>query len=363
MILGVAAYASAVEVSLPESGKTWADYTWTLNGTDYSGTVQNYTLNLQKGSSGNALVSPDKYSIRIYAGAQLTVTAPEGVTFDKVTVTINATGNKATSATAEGWTVSEFTDGVFTMTASAPQTSVTFDGNGKQLRVASMVINASGEGTNPTPGPDPQPQPEGDKYNKISSNDQLVDGSYVMVVGEQFGAAISATDSFGRLNLTDATFDGDAVVVEAVNAIEIKKEAAGYTMVDSYGRYLGMDATHLTSFQLYTEAGEGCYWTIDVTAEGAKINSTLNPTCLVGVTKGNQGTWYTNIAPANEPTEYQLPALYLKEKSDAINDVNVDNSEAPVEYFNLQGMRINEPAAGQIVIRRQGNQVSKIFVK
>ena len=47
-----------------------------------------------------------------------------------------------------------------------------------------------------------------------------------------------------------------------------------------------------------------------------------------------------------------------------ISDVVVDNNEnAPVEYFNLQGVRINEPAAGQVVIRRQGNKTTKLFVK
>ncbi|MDE6136052.1 MAG: hypothetical protein K2F97_01095, partial [Muribaculaceae bacterium] len=56
-----------------------------------------------------------------------------------------------------------------------------------------------------------------------------------------------------------------------------------------------------------------------------------------------------------------LPKLYVS-KSDAISDITADEN-APVEFFNLQGMRINEPAAGQIVIRRQGNQVSKILVK
>lgn len=35
---------------------------------------------------------------------------------------------------------------------------------------------------------------------------------------------------------------------------------------------------------------------------------------------------------------------------------------APVEYFNLQGMRVAEPANG-IYIRRQGDNVSKIYVK
>lgn len=47
-----------------------------------------------------------------------------------------------------------------------------------------------------------------------------------------------------------------------------------------------------------------------------------------------------------------------------INDVIADNdANAPVEFFNLQGMRINEPAAGQLVIRRQGKNVSKLIVK
>lgn len=46
-----------------------------------------------------------------------------------------------------------------------------------------------------------------------------------------------------------------------------------------------------------------------------------------------------------------------------IEFIEIDNSNAPVEYYNLQGVRINEPAAGQIVIRRQGTNVSKIIVR
>lgn len=34
--------------------------------------------------------------------------------------------------------------------------------------------------------------------------------------------------------------------------------------------------------------------------------------------------------------------------------------DAPAEYYNLQGIRVSEPAAGGIYIRRQGNRVSKI---
>lgn len=47
-----------------------------------------------------------------------------------------------------------------------------------------------------------------------------------------------------------------------------------------------------------------------------------------------------------------------------ISDVIADSdANAPVEFFNLQGARISNPAAGQLVIRRQGKTVTKVFVK
>lgn len=40
-----------------------------------------------------------------------------------------------------------------------------------------------------------------------------------------------------------------------------------------------------------------------------------------------------------------------------------DDANAPVEYYNLQGVRINNPAAGQLVIRRQGSNVTKVVIR
>ena len=46
-----------------------------------------------------------------------------------------------------------------------------------------------------------------------------------------------------------------------------------------------------------------------------------------------------------------------------IASVVVDNNQnAPVEYFNLQGVRVENPSAG-LYIRRQGNQTIKVLVK
>lgn len=45
-----------------------------------------------------------------------------------------------------------------------------------------------------------------------------------------------------------------------------------------------------------------------------------------------------------------------------IDDIDSDTNDMPVEYYNLNGMRVDNPANG-IFIRRQGNKVSKIYIR
>lgn len=45
-----------------------------------------------------------------------------------------------------------------------------------------------------------------------------------------------------------------------------------------------------------------------------------------------------------------------------INDITVDSdSDCPVEYFNLQGIRVAEPQPGAVYIRRQGRTATKVI--
>ncbi len=50
----------------------------------------------------------------------------------------------------------------------------------------------------------------------------------------------------------------------------------------------------------------------------------------------------------------------LSYTSASVSDIRVDNTNAPVEYFNLQGQRVATPAPGQVYIRRQGTEATKI---
>lgn len=45
-----------------------------------------------------------------------------------------------------------------------------------------------------------------------------------------------------------------------------------------------------------------------------------------------------------------------------VNEIGMD-SNAPVRYFNLQGVEVMNPAKGQVVIKSQGNKSSKFIVK
>lgn len=55
--------------------------------------------------------------------------------------------------------------------------------------------------------------------------------------------------------------------------------------------------------------------------------------------------------------------IYYAPKSESgIEGVAVDNSNAPVEYYNLQGVRVANPTSG-IYVKRQGNSATKILVK
>ncbi len=46
-----------------------------------------------------------------------------------------------------------------------------------------------------------------------------------------------------------------------------------------------------------------------------------------------------------------------------INSITGDDANAPVEYYDLRGIRVEQPSAAGLYIRRQGSQVSKVVVK
>ena len=70
-----------------------------------------------------------------------------------------------------------------------------------------------------------------------------------------------------------------------------------------------------------------------------------------------QTTWYNILFD----TEITLDFAIMSDDTNGIANVGVDTN-APVEYYNLQGVRVANPEAG-LYIKRQGNTATKVFVK
>lgn len=78
----------------------------------------------------------------------------------------------------------------------------------------------------------------------------------------------------------------------------------------------------------------------------------------------DDGYKYTQIEVTIGEREYTITFYQPNNVSytSGVNDLTVDDANGDVEYFNLQGIRVKNPANG-IYIRRQGNRVSKVLVK
>lgn len=209
-------------------------------------------------------------------------------------------------------------------------------------------------------GEEPEPVEKG-KYQLTTT---MATGKYVMVVDMEGALKLctppAASATYGRLNLTDISLVDGYVESEDANALTLTVADGKVTIMDANNRYYGMDVEHLTSFQFYTEVNEGCYWTYKFEGDNVKLTNNLTG-CIATTTKGAQGTWYTNLAPAKDPEDYLLPILYKYVGTSAIEAVEAAATDAPAVYYNLQGQRVANPANG-LFIRVAGNKATKVVL-
>lgn len=209
---------TAETASFPENATTgWAAYTWTKSGNDLTGTVGNFTFLLAKNTSSNDLVTPDAASIRVYAGANLTITAPDGYVMTEVSG-LTASSSKAIGTSVAGeWnnetgTIKAAANQAIKFTAKSPQATITFDGDGKQLRIKSLTITYQSSSA----------------ATKASANLKFPQSSYIANIGEAFtaptltkdtDAAITYTSSKPEVATVDATTGAVTIVAEGTTTI------------------------------------------------------------------------------------------------------------------------------------------------
>lgn len=118
---------------------------------------------------------------------------------------------------------------------------------------------------------------------------------------------------------------------------------------------IGVASYEILSFSYYTTAPDE--QKITVTEDGANTVITFPIRSMLLFDPDSNKLYYLgneDVSTITFPT--------IQQDNSSIGDIIVD-AEAEVEYYNLQGIRIENPKAGQIVIKRQGNVVSKEFIR
>ncbi len=99
---------------------------------------------------------------------------------------------------------------------------------------------------------------------------------------------------------------------------------------------------------------------------------TANPWTQIVFDAGNNlhvfdrrnGGYKVYVMPYSSQSYTPAKAEYTITKSSGIESITVDGAEAPVQYFNLQGIAVDaENMTPGVYVRRQGNNASKVVIK
>ena len=168
---------------------------------------------------------------------------------------------------------------------------------------------------------------------------------------ETYGVYAVVTDRFGKKNIQLYNVGGGMPMT-----LNVVGDVASAT--DQVYGYYYTDNTHTTTTPVYYWNNEDVNSEVmlvsgNVGVEDGKSILDFGGLFVYWPTKGWGFAW--NNAKVNFNKDYGFVAA-------GINNVAADIDEnAPVEYFNLQGVRVENPANG-LYIQRQGNKVAKVIL-
>lgn len=215
------------------------------------------------------------------------------------------------------------------------------------------VLN--GEGSEPV---DP-PVVETAKFVKASAIES--GKKYILVAdGKAATGKVKDNKAYGYLLVDAVTIDGDVATAPAAYAFTITAVEGAYTIQRPDGTYVAMKGTY-NSFNFYASPEEWYEWVISINNDGtADIwNSDADKYVAYDAQFSSFGCY-----PEADAESLAKPVLYiLDENQSGVSEIVIDEN-APVEYFNIQGVKVDvENAAPGLYIRRQGNVATKVIVK
>lgn len=206
-------------------------------------------------------------------------------------------------------------------------------------------------------GGEPVPVPTVDfvKAEQVASGKRYafavpIDGIYKVAQN------VKESYKYGFLSVDDVTQVDGVMKLEETNTFTMTAVDGGYTIQDSYGRYLFMDETH-NSFNVSAELPAEAYvWTVALAADG-KVTITN-----VARQKWMQYSEQYKSYGAYPDEQGLLPELYIEKDGSSVGGIEVENN-SPVEVYTLGGVKVGDSLNGLqkgIYIVKQGQQVKKV---
>lgn len=163
------------------------------------------------------------------------------------------------------------------------------------------------------------------------------------------------TDPTGEGYILFSIADPEFVTVYPLVYTGLRDEVGAYLNTNPEGYFTILSNGQLTKEQIISELGITPSSFDDatgiVTFRNSRFGTVAEPDQLFN--------WKTK-----EGTDILVDGYLQFNDWAGINGVSVDNENAPVEYYNLQGMRINNVENNPgLYIRKQGDKATKVFVK
>ncbi|MDE6126976.1 MAG: hypothetical protein K2G30_08465 [Muribaculaceae bacterium] len=301
-------------------------------------------------------------TLRLYVNNVLTITAPAGVKMGKIDFTLakGTAGTFTTSAgsvygisnTAMSWSA---TEAVETLTLTFPGT----------FQIKSMVVSDVPEApVDPTPSTGLLDVAEfTSNFGFTFEDGTLPEGlSYVWTLDATY-KYMKASAYYQQNNAVEAAY----LVSPVVDLTELTK--IDLTFAQCVGQFKDAAGNLISpaDFCKICVREEGGEWgaPIDIPSfpaynEGKNFSSFADCTMSLDAYAGKKiqiGFRYSS----NTTTcgTWEIKSVKVSDGAGAGVETVEANDNAPVEYYNLQGVRVAEPANG-IFIRRQGNKVTKV---
>ena len=355
----------------------YASLEWTGDANGFETTVKagekTFTIKTIKHESSTALIKPGD-QIRVYKKAQIVISSAD---FDFKNVILSSQGGNygGEQTVSEGWTQKyDATAKTLTISSTTAAKTVTMTASANQFRVTGIVVSDTEVA--------PEPEPEATKVASVAATKALATGTkiavdYALTVGFVRNSNVFACDEAGdfiqlygsnTLSVGDVIPAGWEGTYKLYNGAtpEIEFDALPATTAGTF------TAKAVAAADITTDLVNSVVVVKDVVFAEATPATKSNFTGKVGDAELSfrnnyeqasveAGTYDVTIVVTvynNAPSLYVVS--YAPAQSSGIEDIEA--AEAEAVYYNLQGVRVDNPENGIFIVCR-GDKVTKQVIR